>query len=432
MNQVSFYPILGAAGAGGAEADFWVASYNISNNDNLTPHKISVDNDGNIYVAGQDANAGGVVFRVASNGDVDWCRSFTAPNGAMMFAQVGSDGGLYCGGGSTGDWYFNELNAATGAVQWQSEVTLTRPRPRMGYLGHNDVLRLVGWSGSPDFQGQLGDLAFVAVNSDGTQRRENGWGSNAHDARSDSVACDNSVGESIYVCGVNNQGSPYDTEQILILDGGTKLHQTGFNGPSNDQTSGVCVDTDDNVYVLCINGINNFVTKLDENVSSQTWSQSLEVGDTINGRTSDGVVCRGTTDVYTLYNRSANRQDCGWYEADASDGSLQWQRILNSGSGNEVQARSICLGHEDTYILILVFDVTDGNAVIFKLPSDGSGNGTYGDYVISTSTHTYSSYTTGSTNRSLSQTASSWGTFASITTGSTAETVTQQSFDAIS
>ena len=245
------------------------------------------------------------------------------------------------------------------------------------------------------------------------------------------MGCDNSAGESIYVCGVNSQGTSFDTEQILILDGGTKRHQTGFNGPSVDQSTGVCVDTDDNVYVLCFNGINNFVTKLDENLSSQAWSRSLEVGDT-TGRTMSGVVCRGTTDVYTLYNRAATRQDCGWYQADASDGSLQWQRILNAGSGNEVQARSICLGHEDTYILVLVFDVDDGNAVIFKLPADGSGNGTYGDYTISTSTHTYSNYSTGSTNRSLSQTASSWGNFASITTGSTAENVTQRSFDAIS
>ena len=192
--------------------------------------------------------------------------------------------------------------------------------------------------------------------------------------------------DNMYVVGWTNSGPASNNDAVIVKfnSSGVIQWQRGIGKSGNDAAHGVCLDSSDNVYVVGFTestGGHSIGLILKYNSSGTIqWNRTFDPGSDVYFYgvcvdSSDNVyVCGGVNDACIVkYN---------------SSGTIQWQRKF-SASGDQ-RGYSMQCDSEDNLIIV---GETDADALVLKLPNDGSLTGTYGSYTYSTTTYTDSTAT---------------------------------------
>jgi len=394
MSFTQFITQLGAAGAGGV-SDYWIATIGTANAD--VAQSVTVDGDDNIYISGYTVQGSyyAVVAKLNTTGEVQWANQFGS--GGNFFGRgIDYDSG-------TGDIVVvGDTNSGVSGgtyeqfyTRWNTNGTLDRQR----------------WK--PITGGTVGtDRAYrVHCNSDGTYAVA---GSNTHSSNYGGVdawsqrlnsslnttvwskthgqsstraeiyyhVTEDNGGNSIFVGKI--EGASYDDMLISKLNSsGTVQWHVRFGNTSADQYAwGVVVDSVNNIYVTGYGGpapYHGIILKFNSSGTLQ-WQRKYSTGsDTFIGYdcaidSSNNIYMVGYTAAGTPSNDNLAIVKVN------NSGTLQWARCLGS-NGSEATRHSIVIDSNDN---IVVCGVTDGagagsnEALIARLPSDGSLTGTYG------------------------------------------------------
>jgi hypothetical protein len=205
-------------------------------------------------------------------------------------------------------------------------------------------------------------------NSSGTiqwQRNLNGTGYTYSDQASGVVAPSS---ESLYSTGA------YSSNGSTVFHGLAKWNSSGTLQWSRSVTgitaytgaNSVALDSSENVYTT----FGGLITKLDS-TGAQLWQRSLS--GTGLGSNSPAIAVDPSGNVFISYGSSANGLYILKYN---SSGTLQWQRLLSSGTVGLYGSNGINLKADSSAVYFSSSDATS-QAYFFKLPSDGSLTGTY-------------------------------------------------------
>lgn len=344
---------------------------------------IAVDSSGNAHIVGYASNSGNIVVaKYNSSGTIQWQRTL---NGSA------DDYGAGITVDSSGNVYITGYTASQGAgdtdaliVKYNSSGTLQWQRSLGGTSSDSGTAIAIDSSGNVYIAGYTRPDPSAAVNcllakydSSGTIQWQRSLGEVGADLAY-GVAVDSS--SNVYICGyTNSQGAGSDDLLVAKYNSsGTLQWQRSLGGASNEYGQGIAVDSSNNVYVT-------------------------------GGTNSQGA--GGNDFLIAKYN---------------SSGTIQWQRSLGTTGANYGNAIAV-----DNSGNIYVAGYTSGNAndaLIAKLPDDGSKTGTYGSFVYAATTLTDAARTLTSATTSLTDAARTLtdaaGTLTDASTSFTSTTTT--------
>jgi len=338
--------VAGASNAGGTNGSQF-AKLNSSgslewqirlNNFTNEAYKVNVDSTGNLYSVGRTFESGnndGLLVKLNTSGTIQWQRKLGSAEAERFWGvSLDSSNNVYCSGFSSDSLLIAKYNDS-GTIQWQRTLpTGTTDDPKIVVNGSGDSYI----STSTIVSGWI--WGFVTkYNTSGTIQWQKRLGVADFNSRFFGIAKNSS--DDIYAVGLTDTSGSNDLILVKYNSSGTLQWQRRLRGANSDFGTSVSLDSSGNVYVI---------------------------GDTL----SSGA---GSTDILIAkYN---------------SSGTIQWQRTL--GFSGSDQGRDIKIDSQGNINFIGNASVSSNNGFIFgKLPSDGSGTGTYS---LSGSTLTYAAST---------------------------------------
>ena len=416
MDPITQKIALGAAGAGGAAEEYWIATITQSGQ-SFNTRALTVDSAGNVYVGGRcqgatNSNEAAIV-KLDSTAALQWSRTLGTNSGTDRFYGLACDSSDNVIAAGQYDAYTQGGNDGV-VAKYNSSGTLQWQRTLGGSSSANDSFNdvAVDSSGNIYVTGKIAlsnrnQYLIAKYNPSGTLQwqKRYGAGSSGQSGEAESVAVDSSG--NVYSAG--NINSNYYNSTVVKLNSSGVLQWAREQGDSNFNNGRVITDSSDNVYVAVRGGSYPGGLNVFKYNSSGTlqWKKYLATG--TSG--AHDIAVDASDNIYTL----------GWHSVDGSgtdniitkwnsSGTLQWQRTIGNSS-SEFQG-GIHAANSSVYISSYS-ERTDGYYVGFvaKLPDDGSGTGTYS--MTNTSNYVYAASTLSSGNSGISDNAApSTGTYA--------------------
>jgi uncharacterized delta-60 repeat protein len=379
--------------------DYWIASLSSAGED--AGRSIKLDSQNNVIVVGYTGSPGsgtGEIFLAKYNnfGVLLWQRTL---GGSLEDSGRGlvidSADNIYLAGytGSSGQGNNDFIIAkydSSGAIQWQR--TLGTSNQDLAYsiaLDSAGSLYVSGYRSTPT----IFSIAIIAkYNSSGTLQ----WQKELSGTFSEfsSVGVDSADG--VYALGRSTTGNAliakYNTSGVLQWQRFlTAADTTSFNA--------IAFDSSNNVYVTgqTISSPNSFEILIAKYNSSGTlqWQRALGRGSVDTG---DGIAIDSNNDVYVVGSSFTANYALVIAKYNSS-GTIQWQRTLDSNQGDQGFAITV-----DANNNLYVSGVSRGDAIIAKLPTDGSLTGTY---TLAGNSYTYAASTLNTFTPTLSSSTAS-------------------------
>lgn len=339
------------------------------------PGGLDVNADGTLVAFGIGPASSTKVYAAKLNStatSISWQKEFSIPTSSSSenFAgRVDGSGNLYYGAAIGANPTYNMQLAAkfdsSGSLLWSR--LLSQSTYYFGFIGNN----LPAPSGDAYFVSTL-YFKVGTVNEFGRAL----------------IMRLSSTGTTIWATQVGNAGA------------------TGANGPYI-QIASACADSSGNVFALGIYSgrnsgtTNSFICKLNSSGSVLWQREIVTSGNTNQGYGKNRLATDSLGNVYCLTN---NNNTTFFMTKIDSSGSLVWQRTISSTS-----RLNIAVTQDDTLLL-------SGGGFVARLPSDGTGAGTYGGITYA-STSLVSLTTTAFTTGAATVVNNSAGSTASTSTG---------------
>ena len=390
----------------------WIASLGGSGTE--YGHGVTHDSSGNVYIAGYTGSSGQgsndiLVAKYNSSGTIQWQRTLGAGgNDKGVGVALDSSNNVYVAGlinnSSSGRYeglivkYNN-----SGAIQWQRMLGISNAHSFFNGVGI-DSSDNVYVSGRTNGAGQgSNDFLIAKYNSSGTIQWQRVLGSSAQEVDSEnSIAVDGSG--NVYIGGYTNANGTGNSQMLLAKynSSGTLQWQVYQGADRFKGIEGIALDSSGNVYVVGESQENPswsyyslFVVKYNSSGIFQ-WQRRLH-DDSANTTQGRGITVDSSGNVYVGgYSNTGAGAIIAKYN---SSGTIQWQRYLTRSSTGVAEAYDLSVDNSGNlyvtgYQNIVSSGSGDWNAFVAKLPTDGSGTGTYGSYsyIQGTLTETAQSY----------------------------------------
>jgi uncharacterized delta-60 repeat protein len=389
MSVISKLTTLSAAGAG--EADVYWINLLYGGGGISRANGVAVDSSKNVIMSGRtDADgAGSTDFLIAkydASGVLQWDRTLGGSGFEQSFdvALDSSNNIVVAGttnsdGAGSNDALVAKYNSS-GTLQW--DKTLGDSGSQAGNSIAVDSSDNIYIGGSTPFNKGL----LAKYNSSGTLQWDKEYGSSQTSIQS--IAVDSS--DNIIAIGYTNADGSGGNDLLIAKfnSSGALSWDKTLGGSGEEYGYGVAVDSSDNIYISAMtssDGAGGFDALLAKYNSSGTLQWDRTLGDASTDRGLD-VAIDSSNNVILV---GATGGVPSWLIAKYnSSGTLQWQRTLGDSETN--YANSVTTDSADN-IIIGGYRVngSDQEAMIVKLPPDGSGTGTYaGDIVYASSSLT--------------------------------------------
>lgn len=396
--------LLAAAGAGGAESG-WIRIFGDSGDNNLF-HGIHVDSSDDIFVVGQ---AGydfgvqnyydGVVVKYNSDGDLQWQKSIehdsSPDNNTYIFDVIesSSSSNIIYIAGYTRQGYQNGYLIRDRAIvrrMYKSDGNRFSHTSNSGYWGtsaspgdlqykgaafdSNNNICLAGQTNAGS-----GNTAFFIKKMDSVLNQPTGsFNRHIHGTANDEgndIAIDSS--NNIYIVGSTGSGGSGSYDQFIAKynNTGTLQWQRAIGYSSNDQCYACAIDSSNNIHMAGVLRPSYSVVSILKFNSSGSLQSTIAYRDSSTSYPSLRGICFDSSGNMYVAGKNGNNQ--GLVMKFSSSGTLLWQNVLYAGLS---ELTGIAVDSNDQPIVIGWFGGIVNNAqqaVVAKLPSDGSGLGTY-------------------------------------------------------
>lgn len=384
---ISLIPLLAAGGAGGEGSNFFALYGNASANN---VYSIATDGNNNIAFVGDGGitttgTSDGYVTKLDANGTELWAKAVGAGSEttALLAVAFDSNGDVICAGYSTEPGYGNndgvllKLDGNDGSIVWQREIGGSG-NDRLNGL-HIDSSDNIYASGYDDGGGKTltakwnssGTLQWQRTLANSGSTFAGGIGGDAA-GNTVTVASDFTVGDAVVV--KRNASGTVQWQRRL------QNTANGYNAT---------IDTSGNVYIVSDNSTLVELTKINSS-GTLVWTRKVTQ-----------VIPENPSGVFLDADEApfiATRAFLGGGEYTAylakwnAAGTLQWQMEVKDPTGTldsafrsgtiDSAGRIVAAGPSNA-------DGAGGNdALIARLPADGTGTGTYGNLQYATATYT--------------------------------------------
>lgn len=376
--------------SGAEQDDYWIAVIGGSEPVDRG-FDVAADSSNNVIMTGIGRSDGagvndGLIVKYDPEGSVLWDRTLggTSTDEFYRIAIDSSDNIIATGreasvdaGGY--DMFIAKYNSS-GTIQWQRRLGGTGNDYFYGVgVDSSDNIYASGYTASAGAGGE--DALIVKYNSSGTLQWQRTLG-DSNTNRSWDLAVDSS--DDIIIGGVT--GSVFSGLLAKYNSSGTLQWSRSIGGSGSENIYGIAVDSSDNIIFTGsttsdgAGGTSFLVGKCNSSGVLQ-WKKTLGGTGTDNGYgvavdSNDNIIINGLTG-------SDGGGTFAWLIAKYnSSGTLQWQKNL-SGTGSDF-GRGVAVDAKNNVLVTGWVDLTVSAtlsdwAVTAKLPTDGSGDGTYGD-----------------------------------------------------
>ena len=431
----------------------WVASLGSSGDD--SSNDIEVDSSSNVHIVGRTASySKGCVLQLNSSGVIQWERNIGSSNSQYYIAvSTDSSGNVYTAGrtNASGQGGYDFLIAkynSSGTEQWQITFGTNSPHTEEAWGIDVDSSGNVYVSGVYVISGtSQSGWAVAKFNSSGSLQ----WQRYLYSGSGDyafKLAFNDNQGD-VYVCGQAVGGQGGDDAVVAKFDGssGNLSWQRGLGASSTQNWRNIAIDSSNNIYLIGNDGANSkaLVAKYNSSGTIQ-WQKYFGHGGWQSGfgiaiDSSDKIYISGTTDN----NAGPGGGASSFIAKLDTSGDLEWQRSLGStqSDGDNTQ-----ISVDDTHFYVTTRTASGSqsgdNILVAKLPVDGSGTGTYGDFTyaeesgMSMSTSSLTAFGTSLSNgtpsltRSTSSLTDAAGSMTSSSTNVTSTNLTAENFIGVS
>jgi len=381
-----------AAGAGGGEA-YWIALLGGSNTDDASG--VATDSLDNIIVVGDTSSDGAgfqdvLIAKYNSSGVLQWARTFGGTDNDVGIAVTtdSSDNIIVTGyessyGSGNVDILIAKYNSS-GTLQWNKTLGGSGLDVGIGVaVDSSDNIIVTGYTRS-DGEG-VHDFLIAKYNSSGTLQWDRTLGGSVSDIGR-GVAIDSS--DNIIVFG-QTESDGAGARDFLIAkynSSGTLQWDRTLGGSSSEFGFAVAIDSSDNIIVIGYTesegaGSADFLIAKYNSSGTLQWDRTLggssaDYGSGVAIDSSDNIIVMGET-----FSDGAGDRDVLIAKYNSS-GTLQWDRTL--GGSSQERGRAVVIDSSDAIIVVGLTE-SDGSGggdfLIARLPPDGSGTGTYGNFV---------------------------------------------------
>ena len=431
----------------------WVASLGSSGDD--SSNDIEVDSSSNVHIVGRTASySKGCVLQLNSSGVIQWERNIGSSNSQYYIAvSTDSSGNVYTAGrtNASGQGGYDFLIAkynSSGTEQWQITFGTNSPHTEEAWGIDVDSSGNVYVSGVYVISGtSQSGWAVAKFNSSGSLQ----WQRYLYSGSGDyafKLAFNDNQGD-VYVCGQATAGQGGDDAVVAKFDGssGNLSWQRGLGASSTQNWRNIAIDSSNNIYLIGNDGANSkaLVAKYNSSGTIQ-WQKYFGHGGWQSGfgiaiDSSDKIYISGTTDN----NAGPGGGASSFIAKLDTSGDLEWQRSLGStqSDGDNTQ-----ISVDDTHFYVTTRTASGSqsgdNILVAKLPVDGSGTGTYGDFTyaeesgMSMSTSSLTAFTSSLSNgtpsltRATSSLTDAAGSMTSSSTNVTSTNLTAENFIGVS
>jgi uncharacterized delta-60 repeat protein len=391
-----------AAGVGGLDLDhYWLGYFGTSSKDEGS--SIAVDSEGNIVTLSRTDSIGSASVLVTKrdpSGDLVWTNTFY---GSTYDLPIGvaidsNDNIIVCGrtrnwGAGGYDILVIKLNS-DGDKQWARVYGGGANEAINGGVTVDSSDNVIVAVGTVSTGAGSEDILVVKWNSSGTFQWAKTRGASSIDTAWD-VAVDSS--DNIFVTGSSASAGAgsYDIYTCKFTSSGGASSNILLGGGAQDHGYAIAIDSNDNVYVVghtASDGAGNddFVIVKYSNNLSVSWKRTLGLGSSNRGYgvaidSEDNVIVSGFTG-----NDNEGSFDLLIAKYNSS-GTIQWQRMVGGTYEDAIiTSNNVAVDQNDNIIFVGYTGEGGGsnNTFIMKIPPDGSGTGTYGNFVYKTTSHT--------------------------------------------
>jgi len=353
---------------------------------------IAVDSSGNVHVVGQTYSGGTgggdlLVVKYNTSGVIQWQRYLGSTNAERGEGiAVDSSGNVYtaayvwdvgAGGYDALIVKFNSL----GVEQWQRTL---------GGVGHD-----FGYGIGVDSSGNVyvtgrdggGSNAFIVAKYDtnGNIDWQKQINASSHSSYSYELEVDSSG--NVYIAGLTSSGGASNSAFVVKLNSsGAVQWSRKLYGSGNEEAYGIAVDSSGNVYAsIESDSFGNDQIVLAKWNSSGTiqWQRYMTKSDgsVVRGRP-HGLAVDSSDNVYVTSTINIGVWDV-WIAKFDGSGNILWQNSFGNSS-SEDEPRDIVHHSGNIYFTSHTNQAGTTDIITAKLPDDGSGTGTYGNFTYAT------------------------------------------------
>ena len=379
---------MGSAGSG----EYWISL--LEGGGDEYGRGVAVDSSGNIIAVGDTTSDGAgsidrLITKRNSLGTLLWAKTEGYPSNEYGFGVAidSSDNIIVVGSRTSGSSLTINKYNPSGTVLWQQEFDVgSQNFGRAVAVDSNDDIIICGSSYRNNTTGFDVILAKFRSNGQATSWSRYIASTTNNGDVGFGVAIDSS--DNVIVTGRINGFTPMDLLVAKFNTSGTLQWQKTLGNGGRVEGHGVAIDSSDNIIIMGYEGtfiLGQRVMTIKLNSSGVLqWKVSLGQAGSINSGkgkgsvaidSSDNVIITGVTEVYSdLLVAKFN-----------SSGTLQWDKTLGSSSGNVPYGwNGVAVDSSDR--VIVTGGLQEPNSTIMdflvaKLPSDGSGDGTYGGVI---------------------------------------------------